>query len=70
MCPLYGDVHFIDSPPKNQNTSKVSIKSTICHDIPTPGLLEVTKTERLKKIQSFFILKTSNKVHYISRLDY
>ena len=26
------------------------------------------KTERLKKIQSFFILKTSNNVHYISTL--
>ena len=28
------------------------------------------KTERLKKMQSFFILKSSNKVHYISTLNY
>ena len=28
------------------------------------------KTERLKKMHSFFILKSSNKVHYISTLNY
>ena len=28
------------------------------------------KTERLKKMQNFFILKSSNKVHYISTLNY
>ena len=70
MCPLYGDVYFIDSPSKNQNTSKVNIKSTICHDFSSPGLLEGPKTERLKKMQSFFIQKTSNKIHDISRVNY
>ena len=48
-CPLHGDVCFIESPSKNQKSSKVNMKSTICHDFPSPDLLE-----RLKKMQSFF----------------
>ena len=39
MCPLYGDVCFIESPSKNQNSSKVNMKSTICHDFTGPDLL-------------------------------
>ena len=45
-CPLYGDVCFIESPPKNQNSSKVSMKSRICHDFPSPDLLEGTKRRK------------------------
>ena len=56
-CPLYGDVRFIESPPKNQKSSKVSMKSTICHDFPSPVLLKDQKAERLKKMQSFFYSK-------------
>ena len=54
MCPLYGDVCFIESPSKDQNSSKVNMKSTIRHDFPSPNLLEDQKTERLKKMLSFF----------------
>ena len=53
-CPLYGDVRFIESASKNQKSSKVNIKSTICHDFPSPDLLEGQMTERLKKMQSCF----------------
>ena len=56
-CPLYGDVRFIESPLKNQKSSKVSMKSTICHDFPSPDLLKDQKAERLKKMQSFFYSK-------------
>ena len=41
--------------------------------MPSPDLLESwkdQKTERLKKMQSFFILKSSNKVHNISTLNH
>ena len=62
-CPLYGDVHFIESPPKNQKSSKVNMKSTIYHDFPSPDLLERPKDEKIKEMQSFLILKSSNKVH-------
>ena len=65
-CPLYGDVHFIEGPPKNKKSSKVNMKSTICHD-----LLEEPKDGKVKEnAKFFFILKSSNKVHYISTLSY
>ena len=51
-CQLYGDTRFIESPSKNQKSSKVSMKSTICHDFPSPDLLErpkVTETDPRKK---------------------
>ena len=47
-------VRFIESPSKNRKSSKVNMKSTICHDFPSPDLLEGSKDERLKKMQSFF----------------
>ena len=44
--------------------------STICHDFPSPGLLEGPKDRKIKENALFFILKSSNKVHYISTLNY
>ena len=55
-CPLYGDVRFIDSPSKNQKSSIVNMKSTICHDFPSPDLLErpkLTETDPRKKGRSY-----------------
>ena len=53
-CPLYGDVHFIESPSKNQKSSKVNMKSTICHDFPSPDLLEGPKDGKIKENAKFF----------------
>ena len=53
-CPLYGDVHFIDSPSKNQKSSIVNMKSTICHDFPSPDLLEGPKDGKTKENVKFF----------------
>ena len=47
-------VRFIDSPFKNENTSKVNIKSTICHDFPSPDLLEGPKDGKIKENAKFF----------------
>ena len=47
------------------------MKSTICHDFPSPDLLEGPKDGKIKEnAKFFFILKSSNKVHYISPLNY
>ena len=53
-CPLYGDVRFIENPSKNQNTSKVNMKSTICHDVSSPDLLEGPKDGKIKENEKFF----------------
>ena len=53
-CPLYGDVRFIESPSKNQKSSKVNMKSTICHDFPSPDLLEGPKDGKIKENAIFF----------------
>ena len=60
------------SPSKNQRSSKVNMKSTICYDFPSPDLLEGPKDEKIKKNANFFHSKVfnSNKVHYISTLNY
>ena len=64
---LYGDVCFIESPSKNQKPSKVNMKSIIWHDFPSSHLLEGPKDGKIeKKYNVFFILKSLNKVHYIS----
>ena len=42
-CPFCGDVRFVESPCKNQKSSKVNMMSTICHDFPSPNLLEGSK---------------------------
>ena len=73
-CPLYGDVLFIESPSNNQKSSEVNMKSTIFHDFPSPDLLEGQKDGKIKEnAKIFFILKflkSANKVHYISTLNY
>ena len=61
-CPLYGDVRFIESPSKNQKSSKVNMKSTICHDFPNPDLLVGPKDGKIKKTQSFFHSKVFKQV--------
>ena len=53
-CPFYGDVCFIDSPCKNQKSSKVNMKPTICHDFPSPDLLEGPKEWKIKEDAKFF----------------
>ena len=55
--PLYGDFHFIESPSKNQRSSKVNMKSAICHDFPSPDLLEGPKDKKIKKMRSLFRYK-------------
>ena len=52
--PLYGDVRFKESPSKNQKSSKVNMKSTICHDFPSPDLLEGPKDGKIKENAKFF----------------
>ena len=69
-CLLYGDVRLMKSPSKNQKSSKVNMKYTISHNFPNPDLLKKPKDEKIfKKCNVFFILKSSNKVHYISTLN-
>ena len=58
-CPLYEDVRFIESPPKNQKSSKVSMKSTICHDFPSPGLFEGPKGGKITGNGKFCYSKVS-----------
>ena len=38
-CPLYGDLCFIESPSKNQESLNVNMKSTVYHDFASPELL-------------------------------
>ena len=51
-CPVYLDARFKESPSKNQKSSKVNMKSTICHDFTSPDLLEGPKDRKIK--ESFF----------------
>ena len=51
---LYGDVRFMEISSKNQKSSKVSMKSTICHDFPSPDLLEGPKDGKIKENAKFF----------------
>ena len=47
------------------------MKFTICHDFPSPDLFEGPKDGNIKEnAKFFFILKSSNKFHYISTLNY
>ena len=55
-CLLYGDVRFIESPSKNQKSSKVNMKSTICHDFPGQDLLEEPKDGKIKENAKFFLI--------------
>ena len=49
----YGDARFIESP-KEQKSSKVNTKPTICHDFPSSDLLEGPKDEKIKENAEFF----------------
>ena len=51
---LYGDARFIKSPSKNLKSSKVNLKSTTCHDFPSPDLLEGPKDEKIKENAKIF----------------
>ena len=62
-CSLYKDARFIESPSKNQKSSNVTMKSTLCHDFLSPDLLEGPKDGKIKENAVFFILKSSNKIH-------
>ena len=53
-CLLHGDVRFIESPSKNQKSSKVNMKSTICHDFQSPDLLEGPKDRKIKENAKLF----------------
>ena len=56
-CPFYEDVRFIESPSKNQKSSKVNMKSTIYHDFLSPDLSErpkLTETGTIKKGYSYW----------------
>ena len=46
---FYEDAHFKESPSKNQKSSKVNIKSTICLDFPGPDLLGGQKGRKIKE---------------------
>ena len=46
-------VHFIEIPSKNQKSSNVNMKSTICHDFPSPDLLEGPKGRKIKENGKF-----------------
>ena len=64
-------VRSIESPSKNQKSSKVNMKATICHYFPSPDLLEGPKDGKIKEnAKFFFILNSSNKIHYINALNY
>ena len=55
-----------ESSSKNQKSSKVNMKSTICHDFSSPGLLNGPRDGKIKEnAKFFFILKSSNKVHKV-----
>ena len=65
------EMSALESPSKNQRSSTVNMKSTICHDFPSPDLLEGWKDGKIKEnAKFFFILKSSNKVYNIITLNY
>ena len=41
-------------PSKNQKSSKVNMKSTFCHDFPSPDLLKRPKDRKIKENAKFF----------------
>ena len=54
--PHYGDVHPIEiTSKKTQQSSKVNMKSSICHDFPIPDLLEGPKDPKTKENAKFFL---------------
>ena len=54
-CPLYGEIHFIESPSKNKQSSKVNMTMTFQdYDFPRPDLLEGPKGGKIKENAKFF----------------
>ena len=51
---LYGDLRFIESPSKYQKSSKVNMKSTACHEFPSPDLLKEPEDGKIKENAKFF----------------
>ena len=45
---------FIESPSKTQKSSKVNMKSTICHDFRSPDLFEGPKYGKIKENSKCF----------------
>ena len=45
----FSDDLTLSSPSKNQKSSKVNMKSTICHDSPSLDLLEGPKDGKIKE---------------------
>ena len=71
---LYGDVPFRESTSKNQKSSKVNMKSTICHDFPSPHSWEGPNDGKIKgnaKFFSFWSLQTrfTTLVHLTADLE-
>ena len=52
--PLYGDVRFMESPSRNQESLKVNMKPTNCHDFQSPELLVGPKDGKIKENAKFF----------------
>ena len=48
---------LIESKSENQKSSKVNMKSTICHNFPSADLLEGPKDGKLKENGKFFIIR-------------
>ena len=53
-CPLYGDVLFLESPSNNQKSFEVNMEPAICHDFPSPDLLEGPKDGKIRQNAKFF----------------
>ena len=56
---VWKSVRFIESPSKNHKSSNVNMKSTTCHEFPSPNLLEGPKDGKIFKNAVFFIQKSS-----------
>ena len=48
------EMSALEKPSKNQRSSTVNMKSTICHDFPIPDLLEGPKDGKIKENAKFF----------------
>ena len=51
---LWKCLFFIEIPSNNQKSSEVNMKFTICHDFPSPDLLEEPKDGKIKENAKFF----------------
>ena len=67
-CPPYNDVCVIESLSENQKSLKVNMKSNLCHDFPSPDLLEGPKdawnsNNPMDKFHSLGWRKQSHTIH-------